>query len=891
MNIRFLLLMSVTFMVLVGLPTAPLMTQSSTLVQYVPGSSQKICQFTGEFDRERQQPTLNRTESRFGVVGTDLGSSFEHGGKIYFLFGDTWGRRRNEGNRDDSIAYSEDTHPEDCLTLQFVMGANGLYLSPQVPGISLRAFEVPTGGFSYNEAMYVFFTTDHSEQRVMGRSILARSTDNAQSFEYLYDVSRDKFINIAPVIINNSDIPGLPMSEGQGLLLWASSTYRESDPYLAYIPLSTVEDRETMRYFSGFDASSGQPRWSTHESEAVPLFSHPCIGELSVAWNPYLRKWLMLYNCANPRGINFRVTDQPWGPWSEAQVLFHPWEDNGYCHFMHVSWDYRNCDSVHDPGREREWGGEYGPYMIPRFTQGDATHTTIYYVMSTWNPYNVVLMKSVLEARTQSQIGLVYLTETAASLTADTLQKVYFQIALNINYSQEPAEQRQIIQTIRRHLNLLDKYGIKANYYFTGLAAEMIQRLDPALIQLLTEKSEARSLTLGHHGANRPPHPMPIERVKGQNWEEDVQAILDYESCALDPVMGQLDCSRPGGLKNMTENIFKQPIFSTGRFFQASILYVTKQFGGKMAVGLQDNTGAPRGDAWFLGILNRPDSLAIGPEMIVRWAQGGASPLSGLEQRIAALDKTRIRLISLLIHDTDFFRGRTPAQAEQIWQKYEEFIKWALARDYQVVALEDLYDLVIDDRERTITKQQLQKIAEFYVKQVDGRGERPFAPTTYPPDYMDLGNDYFSLADAWQALIQALAHYQQAGSLPDQLMTRDILGPTVLVKLETTPRTISPEDILKSAATALAEPLDRVPSSVRLEQAGIEVNASEHLYLMAKEYLSLLSDGPLPVELFKISMISRNVEAIAPDPNDPRNGQADSLTKQQFWTFKPARWK
>lgn len=477
-------------------------------------------------------------------------------------------------------------------------------------------------------------------------------------------------------------------------------------------------------------------------------------------------------------------------------------------------------------------------------------------------------------------------SESPGELYAQTEKaSVYFQIALNINYSRELIEQLQVIRTVRRHLELIDKYEIKAGYYFTGLAAEMIQRIDPKLIGLLKDKSKANLLTLGHHGANRLPRPMPIEIVKGQNWEEDVEAILDYESCALDPVTGRLDCSRPGGLKNMIENIFKQPLFSTGRFFQASILYVPKLFGVKMAAGIKDNTGAPRGDAWFLGILNRPDSIAIGPETIVHWAQGGASPLPGLEQRIAALDKSRIRLVSLLIHDHDFFRGRSAIQEEQIWQKYEEFLKWALARSYVIVSLEELYDLALDDCERTITKDELRKIVELYVKQVEGSSPH------YPPDYIDLGNDYFSLTDAWQALAQTLAHYHQWGLLPDQVLARDILGPTVLVNLETTPRVISVEDILKSAANWLAEPLDRVPSLVKLAQAGLEINASEHLYLMAKVFLSLMEGTPTLVEVFKISIISKSVEAIRPDPNDPQIGRADALTKLQFWTFKPARWK
>jgi hypothetical protein len=52
---------------------------------------------------------------------------------------------------------------------------------------------------------------------------------------------------------------------------------------------------------------------------------------------------------------------------------------------------------VHDPGRENEWGGEYGPYQFETLAKGDSSKTTIYYTLSTWNPYTVVLMKSKLK--------------------------------------------------------------------------------------------------------------------------------------------------------------------------------------------------------------------------------------------------------------------------------------------------------------------------------------------------------------------------------------------------------------------------------------------------------------------------------------------------------------
>lgn len=57
-------------------------------VAYVAGSTQRICQLTGECDRERGRYTANRTETRAGLVGTDLGASFEHEGRLWFVFGD-----------------------------------------------------------------------------------------------------------------------------------------------------------------------------------------------------------------------------------------------------------------------------------------------------------------------------------------------------------------------------------------------------------------------------------------------------------------------------------------------------------------------------------------------------------------------------------------------------------------------------------------------------------------------------------------------------------------------------------------------------------------------------------------------------------------------------------
>ncbi|MBX3111463.1 MAG: DUF4185 domain-containing protein [Fimbriimonadaceae bacterium] len=354
----------------------------------------KVSQVTGQTDRQRQKPTDSQTESRFGLRGTDLGASFEHNGKLVFLFGDTWPTGPNTPDRPvdgDSIAYSSDTNPDNGLKLDFITAPDGKYGTVKIPGVSLAGFEVPNGGFSHAGYMYGFYTTAHRfEQRgvVMGRSVLARSKDGLNWVKVL-DLSSNHFVNVSPQIVDASKLKGFPVKQGKVLFMWASGAeYRRSSPRLAYVPLKDVDKKSAYRYWDG----NG---WSPSEDNAKALFDHPVVGELSVAWNPQLGRYIMLYNSDKPRGITLRSAKTPWGPWSDPTIVFDPDRD-GYGKFMHISWKVKKADSVHDPGRENDYGGEYGPYMIPKFFKGTQKNATVYFLMSTWNPYNVVLMRARL---------------------------------------------------------------------------------------------------------------------------------------------------------------------------------------------------------------------------------------------------------------------------------------------------------------------------------------------------------------------------------------------------------------------------------------------------------------------------------------------------------------
>jgi len=345
-------------------------------VFFVQGSTKRVSQLTGDVDRASKTPTLSQTTKRFGIVGTDLGSSFEHKGNLYFLFGDTLG----QPGALDAIGWTGSRNPEK-IVLDFHMGRGGRWMPPSVPGISQAGLEIPSGGISIDGTMFVVFTTDHTETKSMGRSVMASSKDDGRTFKVLYELSRDKFINVSFV------------SRDGWLYLYGSGDYRKSSVSLARLKPSQIGVRSSLEYFSG-SSPDGQARWSSREADAVTLFEHNVVGEFSVSYLAPLAQYVMLYNSREPRGIVMRSSSSPTGPWLQAGVLFDPRRDQGDQPFMHMPGRSGQGDTISDPNRLDLPGGEYGPYVMERYTNCTGDRCRLYYTMSTWNPYQVMVMQS-----------------------------------------------------------------------------------------------------------------------------------------------------------------------------------------------------------------------------------------------------------------------------------------------------------------------------------------------------------------------------------------------------------------------------------------------------------------------------------------------------------------
>lgn len=215
-----------------------------------------------------------------------------------------------------------------------------------------------------------------------------------------------------------------------GIPVFGVARYRASIPYLAIAPRQTFGNPNTWSFFAGnagsSDHSTENPVWVTRQQwesghnaagewmppvgaeiyQAEPA-GERCVGEHSVTWNAPLHAWLLLYNCA-PWTVEARFAPEPWGPWSPPVVLLSAAHDPGIeCTLIQSAAGCAGLRNYWKLPNGKPWPGIfYAPFVLNRFTRdataagaGQSRRTTIYWLLSTWNPYVVVVMQSTLELR------------------------------------------------------------------------------------------------------------------------------------------------------------------------------------------------------------------------------------------------------------------------------------------------------------------------------------------------------------------------------------------------------------------------------------------------------------------------------------------------------------
>lgn len=408
---------------------------------FTAGTSERVCQLTGETEWTTGLPTTFKPENR-GMDGTDLGYPVEHNGRLALLFGDT--RKRpsvvsdESGPADDAVGWitseSPPTH-EACTDLVLNAQFPNLLVSPRVlsPGpIKQGLFNVPSGGVSKDGWLYAFFWTDHcngpqsrcpeSESlNSVGRGVLARSHDFGETF---HDAVPMPFGFVYSTAVDATTVDTLPPEQRVGTYVFGVPLYRGSVPYLAWAPEGKLLDPHSWKFFVSL-RGDGQPKWVTSDSwnNRDPFLFLPgpdlypaaaadrCVGEFSITWNRALRVWLLLYNCKVGEGLQSivaRTADAPWGPWSEGTVILSPADPGSPCNLLMTR---NGCGSQGDYWKpigdgSHVLGDFYAPFVMERYTRSERTsvrgtrRAAVYWLVSTWNPYQVIVMRTVMEVYT-----------------------------------------------------------------------------------------------------------------------------------------------------------------------------------------------------------------------------------------------------------------------------------------------------------------------------------------------------------------------------------------------------------------------------------------------------------------------------------------------------------
>jgi hypothetical protein len=384
-----------------------LATPTDTTVEPPPALQRAYTQYLASFTAN----PLNH-ETSVGINGVDLGVGFDAAdGSLAFLFGDAWtpgGARNNY----DSIAgtWAASVSRSNPPAIAWA-SSNGWFTPMDLPGVDGSGFNVPLDGVALGGKNYVLANSGwHTycdgcpgEHGTLALGVMPGTDPRAVST--LFSVSSRRFTNVA-----------LVPADGFVYVFGAGEPYRMSPVYLARVAPSDIANFSAWQFFRG--TRGGAPQFGPGEGTAVPLFAAGAnwsdvitpltarppnggVGELSV--RQALGMFVMTYNAGvpnGPRGIFLRTAPNAWGPWSAGELLVDAGE--AYGRWQHISPSdngvvVRPDDGLGEYARQDEWGGEYGPYLVPRwFSDEGGGAIGLTYTLSSWNPYQAHLIRTVV---------------------------------------------------------------------------------------------------------------------------------------------------------------------------------------------------------------------------------------------------------------------------------------------------------------------------------------------------------------------------------------------------------------------------------------------------------------------------------------------------------------
>ena len=363
-------------------------------------------------------PLLANTVGRYSVWGTDVGTMWDNGipdnpltpineHQILIAVGDTFGADNMTGTwRPNTIFRSSDVNLANGMEIPNGQWFNGNMFggAPLGPnsttarqvifpeglpaGVTLiptAGVSVPVAGSRFGAIQYVSFMSV-TQWGAPGRwttnySAIAWSDDNGETF------------HVAPSTVrynqswtgNQNFQQSAFVRPGDGYVYtYGTPNGRQGAAYLSRVAEKDILDLTKYDYYSkgspgGWFGIGATPAgwYRNNPAAATPVFGQDTgacgianpgnqVSEMSVQYNKSLEKYVVLYG-DQFNNIVMRTSDTPQGTWSSAKVLMG-----------------------------QQSGGIYAPMMHPWSPSTMGTGTDLYWNLSLWSEYNVMLMRTDL---------------------------------------------------------------------------------------------------------------------------------------------------------------------------------------------------------------------------------------------------------------------------------------------------------------------------------------------------------------------------------------------------------------------------------------------------------------------------------------------------------------
>jgi D-arabinan endo alpha-(1,5)-arabinofuranosidase len=294
---------------------------------------------------------INQTGREYGVDGADLGSTFLYNDQIYIVFGDSFDIGKSDW-RSNLLAISSDDDPTNGITFDRMIEdrpghAKELLSAKHVEGDEVTV--IPTYGVAVGDRLFLHYMSvkhwgapGHWD---LGLAGFAYSDDDGETWTKDADAVLPGDTNWGQVaIVEHEDV----------LYLFGIPGGRYGDLKLARVSPAQLLQIDAWEYWNG-------TAWGVDIATAAVVVEGP-IGELSVRWNSYYQRWLMMYLIDDRGLIVLRSAADLTGPWDKPRVVV----------------------------RSTDYPALYAPYIYPKWNDGPE----VYFNMSLFGPYNVSMMKT-----------------------------------------------------------------------------------------------------------------------------------------------------------------------------------------------------------------------------------------------------------------------------------------------------------------------------------------------------------------------------------------------------------------------------------------------------------------------------------------------------------------